>query len=138
MLVFINSSGRVLDHFGDFPYFEGGLIYDNGCHISRGGTMATVDDVLAAVGEVLDPDLGLPILDLGLIYRVDVADERVEIDFTLTSPACPVGDILLEDLQETVKARTGLTDVTAQIVWDPPWNKDMMSEELKLTLGIPI
>jgi metal-sulfur cluster biosynthetic enzyme len=49
-----------------------------------------------------------------------------------------VGDLLLEDLQETVKARTGLTDVTAQIVWDPPWNKDMMSEELKLTLGIPI
>jgi len=100
--------------------------------------MATVDDVLAAVGEVLDPDLGLPILDLGLIYRVDVVDNRVEIDFTLTSPACPVGDLLLEDLQETVKARTGLTDVSAQIVWDPPWNKDMMSEELKLTLGIPI
>ncbi len=100
--------------------------------------MATVEDVYSAVGEVLDPDLGLPILDLGLIYRVDVADDRVEIDFTLTSPACPVGDLLLEDLQETVKARTGLQNVTATIVWDPPWNKDMMSEELKLTLGIPI
>jgi metal-sulfur cluster biosynthetic enzyme len=100
--------------------------------------MPTVEDVYSAVGEVLDPDLGLPILDLGLIYRVDVVDDRVEIDFTLTSPACPVGDLLLEDLQETVKARTGVQNVTATIVWDPPWNKDMMSEELKLTLGIPI
>jgi len=100
--------------------------------------MPTTEDVYAAVGEVLDPDLGLPILDLGLIYKVDVLEDRVEIDFTLTSPACPVGDILLDDLQETVKARTGVENVVARIVWDPPWNKDMMSEELKLTLGIPI
>jgi len=100
--------------------------------------MATVEEVYSAVGEVLDPDLGLPILDLGLIYRVDVVEDRVEIDFTLTSPACPVGDLLLEDLQETVKARTDASNVIATIVWDPPWSKDMMSEELKLTLGIPI
>ena len=100
--------------------------------------MATVEEVYSAVGEVLDPDLGLPILDLGLIYRVDVHEDRIEIDFTLTSPACPVGDLLLEDLQETVKARTGMSNVTATIVWDPPWSKEMMSEELKLTLGIPI
>jgi metal-sulfur cluster biosynthetic enzyme len=98
----------------------------------------TVEEVYAAVGEVLDPDLGLPILDLGLIYKVEVNADKVEIDFTLTSPACPVGDMLVEDLQETVKARTGAQDVSATIVWDPPWNKDMMSEELKLTLGIPI
>lgn len=100
--------------------------------------MPTVEEVYSAVSEVLDPDLGLPILDLGLIYRVDVADDKVEIDFTLTSPACPVGDLLQEDLTETVKARTGVENVTATIVWDPPWDKDMMSEELKLTLGIPI
>ena len=84
------------------------------------------------------PDLGLPILDLGLIYKVDVLDDRVQIDFTLTSPACPVGDLLVEDLQETVKARTGAQQVTATIVWDPPWNQSMMSEELKITLGMPI
>jgi len=100
--------------------------------------MPTVEEVYSAVGEVLDPDLGLPILDLGLVYRVDVADDKIEIDFTITSPPCPVGDLLLEDLQETVKARTGVENVTATIVWDPPWDKDMMSEELKLTLGIPI
>src|SRR5690349_20138238 len=100
--------------------------------------MPTVEEVYSAVGEVLDQDLGLPILDLGLVYRVDVADDKIEIDFTLTSPACPVGDLLQEDLQETVKARTGIEIVTATIVWDPPWDKDMMSEELKLTLGIPI
>ena len=100
--------------------------------------MPTVEEVYEAVGEELDPDLGLPILDLGLIYRVEVKEEGIEIDFTLTSPACPVGDLLLEDLQETVKVRTGVTNVVAQIVWDPPWDKDMMSEELKLTLGIPI
>ncbi len=100
--------------------------------------MATVEEVYSAVGEVLDPDLGLPILDLGLVYRVDVADDKIEIDFTLTSPACPVGDLLQEDLTETVKARTGIQNVTTTLVWDPPWDKDMMSEELKLTLGIPI
>jgi metal-sulfur cluster biosynthetic enzyme len=100
--------------------------------------MPTVEDVYAAVGEVLDPDLGLPILDLGLIYKVDVQEDQVLIDLTLTSPACPVGDLLVEDLQETVKARTGVQNVTATIVWDPPWNQSMMSEELKITLGMPI
>lgn len=100
--------------------------------------MPTIEEVYAAVGEVIDPDLGLPILDMGLVYKVDMVEDRVEIEFTLTSPACPVGDILIEDLQETVRARTGVENVTAQIVWDPPWNQDMMSEELKLTLGMPI
>jgi len=104
----------------------------------RGGEMPTIEEVYAAVGEVIDPDLGLPILDMGLVYKVDMVEDRVEIEFTLTSPACPVGDILIEDLQETVRARTGVENVTAQIVWDPPWNQDMMSEELKLTLGMPI
>ncbi|NNM53101.1 MAG: DUF59 domain-containing protein [Spirochaetales bacterium] len=100
--------------------------------------MATVDEVYTALSEVLDPDLGLPILDLGLIYRVDVLEDRIEVDFTLTSPACPVGDLLVEDIRETVKARTAVENVQVQIVWDPPWSQEMMSDEMKLSLGFPI
>ena len=100
--------------------------------------MVTVDEVYTALSEVLDPDLGLPILDLGLIYRVDVLEDRIEVDFTLTSPACPVGDLLLDDIRETVKARTQVENVQVQIVWDPPWGQEMMSDEMKLSMGFPV
>ena len=100
--------------------------------------MASVEEVYTALSEVLDPDLGLPILDLGLIYRVEAFEDRVEVDFTLTSPACPVGDLLLEDIRQTVQARTSVENVQVQIVWDPPWSQEMMSDEMKLSLGFPI
>lgn len=100
--------------------------------------MLTSEEVTEILRDVVDPDLGLPIVDLGLIYRVDVFEDRIEVDITLTSPACPVGDMILDDIVDTIRARTDYENVQAQIVWNPPWNKDLMSDELKLTLGIPI
>lgn len=100
--------------------------------------MLSSEELIEILRDVVDPDLGLPIVDLGLVYRAEAFEDRVEVDITLTSPACPVGDLMLEDVVETVKARTDYTNVQAQIVWNPPWHKDLMSDELKLTLGIPI
>jgi len=96
------------------------------------------EELLDMLRDVLDPDLQLPIVDLGLVYRAQAFEDRIEVDITLTSPACPVGDIILEDVVSVMKERTGYEKVEAQIVWNPPWNKDLMSEELKLILGIPI
>jgi len=98
----------------------------------------TQDQLIDFMREVVDPDLGLPIVDLGLIYRAEDKGDWIEVDITLTSPACPVGDMILEEVQEAVKGATGRQDIRAQIVWNPPWDKDMMSEEMKLMFGIPI
>ncbi|OHD12931.1 MAG: hypothetical protein A2Z96_00695 [Spirochaetes bacterium GWB1_48_6] len=88
--------------------------------------------------EVMDPDLGLPIVDLGLIYTAVQTEDSIEVNFTLTSPACPVGDILQEEIRETLVNATGFDKVTVNIVWDPPWHQELMSEELRLALGFPI
>jgi len=96
------------------------------------------EDLIEILREVVDPDLQLPIVDLGLIYRAQAFEDHVEVDMTLTSPACPVGDLILEDCKHSILSQTDYEDVRVQIVWNPPWNKDMMSEELKLTLGMPI
>lgn len=98
----------------------------------------TNEELIEYLREVMDPDLGLPIVDLGLIYRAEAVDDHIEIDFTLTSPACPVGDLLEEEIRETAKARTGIDDVRVVLTWNPPWNQDLMTEELKLALGFPI
>jgi metal-sulfur cluster biosynthetic enzyme len=98
----------------------------------------TEDDLMEMLREVVDPDLQLPIADLGLIYRAEAFDDHVEVDITLTSPACPVGDLIVEDCRHSIKSQTDYEDVRVEIVWNPPWNKDLMSDELKLTLGIPI
>lgn len=100
--------------------------------------MYTQDQLVDFLRDVVDPDLGFPIVDLGLVYRAEDKGEWVEVDFTLTSPACPVGDLILEDIKAAITNATGIEDVRAQIVWNPPWDKDMMSEEMKLMLGIPI
>jgi metal-sulfur cluster biosynthetic enzyme len=98
----------------------------------------TQDQLIDFLRDVVDPDLGFPIVDLGLVYRAEDKGEWIEVDFTLTSPACPVGDLILEDIKAALTSATGIEDIRVQIVWNPPWDKDMMSEEMKLMLGIPI
>lgn len=100
--------------------------------------MYTQDQLIDFLRDVVDPDLGFPIVDLGLVYRAEDKGEWIEVDFTLTSPACPVGDLILEDIKAALTSATGIEDIRVQIVWNPPWDKDMMSEEMKLMLGIPI
>ncbi len=76
------------------------------------------------------------IYDLGLIYNIDLKeDNTVEIEMTLTAPACPAADFILEDVHEKVSMVEGIKGVTVNLVFDPPWDKDMMSEEARLELG---
>jgi FeS assembly SUF system protein len=83
-----------------------------------------------------DPEIPVDIYELGLIYRVDVGDGgNVEIDMTLTSPACPVAGSLPGEVESKVRGVDGVGDVTLELVWDPPWDKDRMSDAAKLKLG---
>jgi FeS assembly SUF system protein len=94
-------------------------------------------NVVAALRTVHDPEIPLNIYDLGLVYRVDVsADCRVEIDMTLTSPGCPVAGVLVRQVHDAVRKLPGIAAVKTQLVWEPSWTKDRMSEAAQLALGL--
>ena len=93
--------------------------------------------ITGALKTVYDPEIPVDIFELGLIYKIDVDDDRhVHIDMTLTSPACPVAGILPDEVKEKVEAIDGVAGATVEVVWDPPWNPSMMSEEAQLELGM--
>jgi FeS assembly SUF system protein len=93
--------------------------------------------VIEAIKTCYDPEIPVNIHDLGLIYRVDIDDDdKVLIEMTLTSPACPVAGSLPGEVQERVRAVEGVADCTVELVWDPPWNPQMMTEEAQLELGM--
>ena len=101
----------------------------------------TRDAVFEALKNVYDPELGLNIVDLGLVYRCEIVkrDEgghRVEIDMTMTAPGCGMGEYLKQDVEEKLRAVPGVADVVVNIVWEPLWDRDMMSEAAKLQLGM--
>ena len=85
---------------------------------------------------VYDPEIPVNIYDLGLIYKVDIdAKQKLTIEMTLTAPSCPMADYILEDVRMKVQSLDFVNDVEVQLVFEPEWNKDMMSEEAKLELG---
>lgn len=85
---------------------------------------------------VFDPEIPVDIYALGLIYRVEVDDNgKLDIDMTLTAPNCPAADFIVDDARYKLQSIEGVTDVNINIVFEPEWNKDMMSEEAKLELG---
>ena len=93
--------------------------------------------IVEALKNVYDPEIPVNIYDLGLIYDVRVDDDHsVTVTMTLTAPNCPLADVILLDVQENVKAVEGVKNVDIQLVFDPPWSKDMMSEEAMLELGL--
>lgn len=100
--------------------------------------MATKGEILDALREVVDPEIGINIVDVGLVYRVEQKDDAIEIDYTLTYPGCPLGDVIKDDIVRVVSEATGGTQVEANLVWDPPWTIDFMSEEARLEMGYPI
>lgn len=106
--------------------------------MNRWNPMVSKVDVLEALKEVVDPEIGMNIVDVGLVYRVEPKDERIEVDFTLTSPGCPLGDVIHSDIVRVIQERTGVSDVEANLVWNPPWSIEFMSEEARLELGFPI
>ncbi|MEM5948766.1 metal-sulfur cluster assembly factor [Spirochaetia bacterium 38H-sp] len=98
----------------------------------------TREAVYNALSNVYDPELGLPITDLGLVYRVDVKDESIEIDFTLTYPGCPLEDVIKESIRANVAALTQSHRLDINLVWEPVWTPDFMSEAARFSLGYPI
>ncbi len=100
--------------------------------------MATEQDVLEALRTVFDPEIGINIVDLGLVYAVETPDEAsVKIDFTLTSPACPVGPMIKAQIEQAASTVAGVDHVESEIVFSPPWDpREMCSDEAKFELGI--
>ena len=95
----------------------------------------TVDDVQEALTNVIDPELGLDFVELGLIYTVEVEDSEVFVSFTLTSPGCPIGPQVSEQIEEFVGELDGVGAVHPKMTFTPAWTPDMMSEEAKFALG---
>lgn len=98
----------------------------------------TKESVYNALSNVYDPELGLPITDLGLVYRVEIKDKKIEIDFTLTYPGCPLEDVIKESIRSNVAALTQEHQLDIRLVWEPVWTPDFMSEAARFTLGYPI
>lgn len=101
--------------------------------------MPTVSDVFTALKKVTDPELGINIVDLGLVYHVVVQPTgRVDVDFTVTYPGCPAADEIYENIANSVSELEGVAGVSPHLVWDPPWRYSFMSEEARLNFGYPI
>jgi metal-sulfur cluster biosynthetic enzyme len=97
--------------------------------------MPTVDEVEEALTNVIDPELGLDFVELGLIYEVEVQESDVFVTFTLTSPGCPIGPQVTEQIQEFVSELEGVENVYPKMTFTPPWTPDLMSEDAKFALG---
>ncbi len=97
--------------------------------------MPSVDEVEEALTNVIDPELGLDFVELGLIYEVEVDGGDVFVTFTLTSPGCPIGPQVSEQIEEFVTELEGVERVYPKMVFTPPWTPDLMSEEAKFALG---
>ncbi|MGE0227195.1 MAG: metal-sulfur cluster assembly factor [Dehalococcoidia bacterium] len=98
----------------------------------------SAEELWEVVRQIQDPELRMSIVDLGLVYHVDIDDEGlVTIDLTLTSPGCPVGPMIQGQAYHMLTQMDGVEDVEVNLVWDPPWDpKTMASEEVKMMLGI--
>ena len=93
--------------------------------------------VIEEIKKIYDPEIPVNIYDLGLIYKIEVNDKNnVNIDMTLTSPNCPVAESLPNEVKENIKKVEGVSDVNLNLVWEPPWDKDKMSEAAKLELNL--
>lgn len=97
--------------------------------------MPTVEDVEDALTNVIDPELGLDFVELGLVYGIEIEDKDVYITFTLTSPGCPIGPQVTEQIEEFVSEIEGVESVESTMTFTPPWTPDKMSEDAKFALG---
>ena len=95
------------------------------------------ENVIAEIKKIFDPEIPVNIYELGLIYKVEVDEtNKVYIEMTLTSPNCPVAESLPKDVKDNTMKVEGVSDVDLKLVWDPPWDKDKMSEAAKLELNL--
>ena len=99
--------------------------------------MELKEKIIAEIKKIYDPEIPVNIYELGLIYKIDVIDNKeVNIEMTLTSPNCPVAESLPKMVKDNILKLNGVNDVDLKLVWDPPWTKDKMSEAAKLELNL--
>ena len=95
------------------------------------------EKIISEIKKIYDPEIPVNIYELGLIYKVEIYDKnKVNVEMTLTSPNCPVAESLPNSVKENIMKVEGITDVDLKLVWDPPWDKDKMSEVAKLELNL--
>ncbi len=117
-------------------YSSGAVTRKLGLALSYTMYMATVDEITEALRDVIDPELGLDFVELGLIYDVAVDEAGVvNVTYTLTSPGCPIGPQVSEQIEEFVSELDGVTDVQPAMTFSPPWTPERMSEDAKFALG---
>ena len=97
--------------------------------------MPTRDEVFEALRKVEDPELGMDIVELGLLYDVEVDGPKVKVIHTLTSMGCPVGPMIQENVDQIVRSMPEVEDVEVELTWDPPWSPEKMSDDAKFILG---
>jgi metal-sulfur cluster biosynthetic enzyme len=97
--------------------------------------MPTKDEVVEALRQVEDPELGMDIVDLGLLYDVEIEGPKVKVIHTLTSMGCPVGPMIQEDIDRVTRGVDGVEDVDVELTFDPPWTPEKMSDDAKFILG---
>ena len=98
--------------------------------------MEVKEQIVAEIKKIYDPELPVNIYELGLIYDIQVKNKKVKIKMTLTTPNCPVAESLPKEVKDSVMQVKGIEDVDLELVWDPPWTKDMMSDAAKLELNL--
>jgi metal-sulfur cluster biosynthetic enzyme len=98
--------------------------------------MVTTEQIKDALRHVVDPELGINVVDLGLVYGVDARDDHVRVTMTMTTPACPLGESLAEQAEAAIRRNLqAVKSVSVDLVWDPPWRPAMMSEAARARLG---
>jgi FeS assembly SUF system protein len=96
------------------------------------------DKIVEMLKTVYDPEIPVNVYDLGLIYRIELSDDltQLDVDMTMTAPSCPMADFIIEDVRQKLESIEGLTSVNVNLVFEPEWTQDMMTEEAKLELGL--
>ncbi len=96
------------------------------------------DKIVEMLKTVYDPEIPVNVFDLGLIYRIELSDDlkQLDVDMTMTAPSCPMADFIVEDVRQKLETIEGLTTVNVNLVFEPEWTQDMMTEEAKLELGL--
>ena len=100
------------------------------------GDMQLDDRIVAVLRTIYDPELPVNIYDLGLVYTIEIRGRHVDVVMTLTSPNCPVAGSMPGQVECAIKALDEVDDVCVELTWDPPWDSDRLSDEVKLTLGL--
>lgn len=98
--------------------------------------MATEEEIYEILGDIYDPEIPIDIVNLGLIYGVNVEDSRVNVNMTMTSPGCPAAQQIVTEARLLIEDLPDVEEANIEIVWDPPWTPEMMSEAAKESLGI--